>query len=113
MVSYTLTNLTKGRASGQLCARLNPDTRCDCQGLDHAESEEIYLGLGASVRKTTQLDLRDNQNWSRGQRLQLYMSWLGCSLIPEKAISNVLLVPKPRSIQAPEPSWDEDEEEGE
>lgn len=103
MVSYTLTNRTQGRASGRLCARLTNATRCSCQGLDQAEGAEFNLGLGVSTRKTSRLDLKDNAHWGQGQQVQLYMGAFGCSTLPTQANSNVLTLPKPRSIEAPPP----------
>ena len=104
MVSYTLTNRTQGRASGQLCARLTNATRCSCQGLDEAQGAEISLGLGVSTRKTSRLDLKDNAHWGQGQQVQLYMGAFGCSTLPVHANSNVITLTKPRSIEAPPPT---------
>ena len=101
MANYTLTNLKRGRASGFLCARLTHDAHCACQGLDQAETTKFNLGQGASVRKTSLLDLKDNAHWGPGQHVQLYMSTFGCTTPPQQANSNVLVIDKPRSIEAP------------
>lgn len=99
---YRLTNLTKGRATSELCVRLVNDSSCSCQYIDQAESEEFNLGLGASERLSTVLDLSDNQNWDGGRYLIIYTSRFGCIGSPEDASSNVVILAKPRSIEAPE-----------
>jgi len=113
LLSYGLTQHTQGRAASTLCARLLENEHCLCKGMDQAESREFNLGRGESVRWTWHLDLQDNTNWSRGRQLLVYMSELGCALPPEEATSNVLLLPKPNSIQAPMPSAEEEFDEGE
>ena len=101
MLSYTLTNIIKGRTSGQLCARLTREASCPCQGLESVESEAVEMSLGASKRYTLRIDLQDPENWARGQWLVLYMAPLGCMSPQEDASSNVLTLARSRSIHVP------------
>ena len=109
MLEYKATNLTQGRASSKLCVRLTNDASCACQGIDEAESEELNLGLGASERQLTRLELSDDNNWNQGRQLIIYAARFGCTDSPKEATSKVLTLPKPKSIHAPEPPLEDAE----
>jgi hypothetical protein len=112
MVAYKATNLVKGRVTGQLCVRLIEDKRCTCKSLDYAESAAITLGSGASQRRTSRLELTNEENWDKGHHLVAYMAQLGCSTPVEQSTSNVVTLVKPRSIHAPAKPEEPDAEEG-
>lgn len=100
-VSYVATNLTQGRVSGRLCARLLEDEHCTCQPLDEGAVEwELNLGRGDSERRTDTLKLDDTAHWGRARRLQFYLSRFGCSSPLEDATSNVVSLEKPRGPPA-------------
>lgn len=112
MVTYKATNLVKGRVTGQLCVRLVEDTRCACRSLDYGESAAITLGSGASERRTSRLELTNEENWGKGHHLVAYMTRLGCITPVEESTSNVITLVKPRSIHVPAKPEGLDEDEG-
>jgi hypothetical protein len=111
-VAYKVTNLVKGRVTGQLCVRFIEDKRCTCKSLDYAESPAITQGSGASERRTSRLELTNEENWDKGQHLVAYMAQLGCTTPVEQSSSNVVTLVKPRSIHAPAKPEEPDAEEG-
>ncbi|WP_434385505.1 hypothetical protein [Melittangium boletus] len=107
MLEYKATNLTEGRATSKLCVRLVNDTRCACQGIDEAETEDFNLGLGASARGSSRLELGDAAHWDQGRQILIYAARFGCTDAPGEATSAVLTLPKPRTIHAPKPSLED------
>ncbi len=102
MLEYKATNLTEGRATSRLCVRLVDDTRCACQGIDEAETEDFNLGRGASERRSSRLELGDEAHWDQGRQLLIYAAPFGCTNAPREATSAVLTRPKPDTIHAPD-----------
>lgn len=108
---YRLTNLTKGRATSELCVRLVNDASCSCRDSHQVESERFNLGLNASELRSIQLG--PHETWSQGQRLVIYTAPFGCGDPLEKATSNVITLAGPEFTQAPEPLEEEERGTGE
>jgi len=102
VVSYRVSNPTRGRVSGQLCIRPVQDRSCSCRGPRGVASVYFELGLAGTEVRREVLSQEAVADWGKFRSFVLYMSDGSCFELPEQGISNVITLAMPASVAAPE-----------
>ena len=98
-VSYVATNLTRSRASAELCVRIAAsDAHCPCERVPWSDPVAGFgLGSAASARRTEKYRLSDSEASRKNRHVMIYLARLGCDSPPEEASSNIVFLDRPDS----------------